>query len=254
LRISDCGFHPVRNPQSEIDMTDDSITGRAHHADEEGEALPLSLDEALEAAWVAEEAGSEDAARRPEHFRGAVSPEGAAELERRGLVERTPGGALALTDLGRRRTESIIRRHRLAERLVCDVLHADIAAAEDSACVFEHLLAPDIADAICTLLGHPRLCPHGHPIPGGDCCRRDDSELSSVIVRLSRLKAGQKARIAYLEGEASPRIQKLLSLGLTPGRTIELLQRWPVIVVRVDATQVALDFDVADSVSVYSPL
>ena len=103
----------------------------------------------------------------------------------------------------------------------------------------------------------PVCLPAAAPYPvgkGSAAIGRDDSELSSVIVRLSRLQAGQKARIAYLEGEGSPRIQKLLSLGLTPGRTIELLQRWPVIVVRVDATQVALDFDVADSVSVYSPL
>lgn len=234
-------------------MTDDSTAGRARHFDEEAEILPATLDEALEAVWVAEETGSEDSARRPEHFRGPLSAERFSELERRGLVEHAAGGDLALTERGRQRTEPIIRRHRLAERLICDVLHADITAAEDSACVFEHLVAPDIADAICTLLGHPRLCPHGRPIPRGPCCQREASELSSVIVRLPRLKAGQKARIAYLEGESSPRIQKLLSLGLTPGRTIELLQRWPVLVVRVDATQVALDFEVADSISVYPP-
>jgi DtxR family Mn-dependent transcriptional regulator len=234
-------------------MNDEPLIGRAHHPDEESGIMPPPLDEALEAAWVSEEIGNEETERRAGHFRSAVSPEHFAELERRGLLQRAPDGRVTLTEAGRRRTEAIIRRHRLAERLVCDVLHADVVSAEDSACVFEHLVAPGIAEAICTLLGHPRLCPHGRPIPPGECCRRNDSEVSSLIVRLSSLRAGQKARVAYLEGQTSPRIQKLLALGIAPGRTLELLQRWPVPVVRVEGTQVALDAAVADSISVYAP-
>jgi TRAP transporter TAXI family solute receptor len=55
------------------------------------------------------------------------------------------------------------------------------------------------------------------------------------------------------EAEASPRMQKLLALGLSPGRTLEVLQRWPVLIVRVDNTQVALDQPVAEAISVYAP-
>lgn len=228
------------------------MTSRAYHPDEEDDLLPARLEEVLEAAWVAEEMGDEETLRSA-HFRSAVSSQTVAELERRGLIETGPDNRHMLTERGRQKTEPIIRRHRLAERLICDVLHSDISSAEDSACVFEHLVAPDIADAICTLLGHPRLCPHGSPIPAGECCRANASEVSSLIVHLPHLKVGQKARIAYLEGHTSPRIQKLLSLGLLPGKTIELLQRWPVLIVRVDATQVALDLAVAEAISVYSP-
>lgn len=228
-------------------------TARALHAGHDHDALPQPLEEVLEAAWVAEETGSEATAQRAEHFCSAVSADTVADLRSRGLLETNGGDVPRLTELGRKKAEPIIRRHRLAERLVCDVLHADITAAEDSACVFEHVVAPDIADAICTLLGHPALCPHGRPIPAGDCCRRKDSEVSSLIVRLSHLRPGQSARVAYLESAASPRIQKLLALGIAPGRTVELLQRWPVIIVRVDATQVALDLPVAGAISVYAP-
>jgi len=226
---------------------------RAQHPGEEALPLPPQLEEVLEAAWVATESGEQEAIERADHFRRAVSPETVAELRSRGLLEEDAAGALVLTERGRRKAEPIIRAHRLAERLVCDVLHSDVATAEDSACVFEHLLAPDITDAICTLLGHPSVCPHGRPIPAGECCHGNATEISSLIVRLPRLKVGQRAKIAYLEAEASPRMQKLLALGLSPGRTMEMLQRWPVIVVRVDNTQVALDQPVAEAISVYAP-
>lgn len=226
---------------------------RAQHAGEEELPLSAQLEEVLEAAWVAAESGEQEAAQRAEHFRLAVSPENIAELRSRGLLEEDPQGALRLTELGRNKSERIIRAHRLAERLICDVLHSDLASAEDSACVFEHVVAPDIADAICTLLGHPSVCPHGRPIPEGECCRRNASEVSSLIFRLPRLKVGQRAQIAYLESAASRRMQKLLAMGISPGRTIEVLQRWPVIIVRVENTQVALDLPVAEAISVYSP-
>jgi DtxR family Mn-dependent transcriptional regulator len=228
-------------------------TTRAQHPGEEEHALPSVLEEVLEAAWVAVEAGDEAATSRVEHFRGAISPEAVASLRAQGLIEPDGGAGLVLTEAGRKRAEPIIRSHRLAERLICDVLHADLTVAEDSACVFEHLVAPDIADAICTLLGHPTVCPHGRPIPPGQCCARHTSEVSSLIVRLPRLHVGQRARIAYLEAEASPRMQKLLALGIAPGRTVELLQRWPVIIIRVENTQVALDLPSAGAISVYAP-
>ena len=226
---------------------------RAQHPGEEELPLPPQLEEVLEAAWVAAECGEEEAAQRADHFHRAVSAETIAELRSRGLLSEDISGGVLLTELGRRKAEPIIRAHRLAERLVCDVLHADVATAEDSACVFEHVVAPDIADAICTLLGHPITCPHGRPIPEGSCCRRNATEVSSLIVRLPRLKVGQTAKVAYLETEASARMQKLLALGISPGRTVEVLQRWPVIIVRVDNTQVAIDQPVAEAISVYAP-
>jgi DtxR family transcriptional regulator, Mn-dependent transcriptional regulator len=226
---------------------------RAQHPGEEELPLAPELEEVLEAAWVADESSEEETAMRAEHFQRAVKAENVAELRSRGLLEDDPSGRISLTALGRKKAERIIRAHRLAERLVCDVLHSDLATAEDSACVFEHVVAPDIADAICTLLGHPTTCPHGRPIPPADCCHRNATEVSSVIVRLPRLKVGQRALIAYVEAESSPRMQKLLALGIAPGRTLEILQRWPVIIVRVDNTQIAIDQPVAESISVYAP-
>ncbi|HEY6338888.1 MAG TPA: ATP-binding cassette domain-containing protein [Candidatus Sulfotelmatobacter sp.] len=78
-----------------------------------------------------------------------------------------------LTPRGRERAGSIIRRHRLAERLFTDSLAMDSETEiEQQACKFEHILSPEATDKICAFLGHPRTCPHGAPIPPGPCCGR----------------------------------------------------------------------------------
>ncbi|MDQ2899450.1 MAG: hypothetical protein M3Y07_06565 [Acidobacteriota bacterium] len=81
----------------------------------------------------------------------------------------TDGGEF--TPLGEERARSVIRRHRLAERLFTDVLGIrDEATIESNACTFEHMLSGEVTDRICTFLGHPATCPHASPIPPGECC------------------------------------------------------------------------------------
>jgi putative ABC transport system ATP-binding protein len=76
-----------------------------------------------------------------------------------------------MTERGRKRAADVIRRHRLAERLFTDSLAMDSETEiEQQACKFEHILSPEATDKICAFLGHPRTCPHGAPIPPGDCC------------------------------------------------------------------------------------
>jgi putative ABC transport system ATP-binding protein len=76
-----------------------------------------------------------------------------------------------MTERGRKRAADVIRRHRLAERLFTDSLAMDSETEiEQQACKFEHILSPGATDKICTFLGHPRTCPHGAPIPPGECC------------------------------------------------------------------------------------
>ena len=91
-----------------------------------------------------------------------------------GHVSQTAGdGAMviAFTPRGRQRAQDVIRRHRLAELLFTESLGMENQAEiEEQACKFEHILSPEATDRICTFLGHPRACPHGTPIPPGDCC------------------------------------------------------------------------------------
>jgi putative ABC transport system ATP-binding protein len=92
-----------------------------------------------------------------------------------------------LTSRGRERAGSIIRRHRLAERLFTDSLAMDSETEiEQQACKFEHILSPEATDKICTFLGHPRTCPHGAPIPPGACCEKSSEEAARVVGLSSR--------------------------------------------------------------------
>jgi putative ABC transport system ATP-binding protein len=92
-----------------------------------------------------------------------------------------------LTPRGRERAGSIIRRHRLAERLFTDSLAMDSETEiEQQACKFEHILSPEATDKICAFLGHPRTCPHGAPIPPGACCGRSPEDSARVFSVSSR--------------------------------------------------------------------
>ena len=94
----------------------------------------------------------------------AMRPEGIFQFDGSALVLLTPRG--------RSKAGSIIRRHRLAERLFTDSLAMDSETEiEQQACKFEHILSPGATDKICAFLGHPRTCPHGAPIPPGPCCQ-----------------------------------------------------------------------------------
>src|SRR6202034_363423 len=94
------------------------------------------------------------------------------------------------TPRGRERAGSIIRRHRLAERLYTDSLAMDSESEiEQQACKFEHILSPEATDKICTFLGHPRTCPHGAPIPPGPCCGRTE-DYARLMNKLEGVQSG----------------------------------------------------------------
>jgi len=93
------------------------------------------------------------------------------QLEKAGYISHSDG-QITLTAKGRPEARSVVRRHRLAERLLHDVLGTGEKLMHDKACKFEHLLDKGLDESICHLLGHPKICPHGKPIPPGRCCRR----------------------------------------------------------------------------------
>ncbi len=78
------------------------------------------------------------------------------------------------TAAGRQRAADVIRRHRLAERLFTQTLQVqNEEEIEQQACKFEHILSPEVTEKICSFLGHPQTCPHGSPIPAGECCDKE---------------------------------------------------------------------------------
>ncbi|MBC8229681.1 metal-dependent transcriptional regulator [bacterium] len=173
-----------------------------------------------------------------------------SELVGRKLV-LTSGDLLELTAEGRREAENAIRKHRLAERLLNDVLATKHHLLEDNACKFEHLLYEGIDDSICVLLGHPKFCPHGKPIPPGECCY-EEKEMGSphIVAALSDLNPGQRGKIAYIQSRQSQEIQKLMAIGILPGTQISLIRRYPSYVFEVGNTQYAVDKNIANEIYV----
>ncbi len=129
----------------------------------------IRFDHLLERIWMCGEEGTSpqlEAIR----VRGAADPVRTlgrmADLK---LVEMRETDVY-LTETGSRRARDVVRRHRLAERLFKDTFAIDDSEAHTQACKFEHIISPELDQRICTFLGHPKTCPHGNPIPPGDCC------------------------------------------------------------------------------------
>jgi putative ABC transport system ATP-binding protein len=131
----------------------------------------IHFDHLLEQIWVCGEEG------RPsdlEHIRtpGGVDPvRTLARMEDLHLVKvLEEEHQVELTDRGKSRARDVVRRHRLAERLFKDTFRIDEHEAHTQACKFEHIISPELDERICSFLGHPTTCPHGNPIPPGECC------------------------------------------------------------------------------------
>ena len=153
-----------------------------------------------------------------------------------------------LTSTGRPEARNVVRRHRLAERLLTDVLGAGDMLVHEKACKFEHLLDRGLDESICSLLGHPKVCPHGKPIPPGECCRQEHIQAQRVVLPLSQLAQGQKGKVAYIYAPESSQLQKLVAMGIFPGAPIGLIQSFPSYVFQVRRTQFAVDKEIADAI------
>ena len=207
--------------------------------------------EVLEAVWTLQEQGEATIEKVARDADTKVSDALISTLTAEGLIVVDERRRVRLLPKGREIAEQIIRRHRLAERLICDALGSHVEDSEDAACEFEHLLAEGITNSICTLLGHPRFCPHNKPIPEGACCRQAREELRSIVVSCDQLQVGETARVAYFSTREHSRLLKLSALGISPGTSVKLIQKWPAYVVQCEETEVALEADVARNIHVW---
>ncbi|MDN3514236.1 MAG: metal-dependent transcriptional regulator [Candidatus Brocadia sp.] len=157
---------------------------------------------------------------------------------------------VALTKKGRADARLVIRRHRLAERLLNDVLDVKEDAMNSSACKFEHILDEEVTASICTLLGHPVTCPHGKAIPPGECCEKANKEIRPVVMPLSEMRSGDTAKVSYIVTKYHERLDRLSSMGLLPGVQIRLHQRQPTYVIQMGETQIAIDGAIARDIYV----
>lgn len=129
---------------------------------------PTTEDYLLAISSIETEGGEIIAARLAERLR--VSPPSVSQtvdrMQRQDLVDVGPNHRIELTASGRRAADSIVRRHRLTERFLTDVLHIGWAEAHEEAHRLEHAISDNVEARLSELMNHPETCPHGSPIPG----------------------------------------------------------------------------------------
>jgi DtxR family Mn-dependent transcriptional regulator len=214
-------------------------------------SLEREIEEVLERLWTLREEGRS----APADLGGEeldFDPKAAiAEAEHRHWVV-VRDGSLQLAADGERPASGVLRRHRLAERLLFDVIHVDAAAMEAAACELEHshILSDEATDRVCAFLGHPPTCPHERPIPRGRCCEKFTHEVPALVTPLRSGNIGANYRVVFIASPSHSRLDRLCALGVAPGASLQLLQRLPTFVVRVGHTEIALEPEIAADIFV----
>lgn len=171
-------------------------------------------------------------------------------LVRDGLVAVNRQREIELTPDGQSLAETMVRRHRLAERLLTDLLGLDWGVAHEEAHRFEHAISPVVEERLIQVLGSPTTCPHGSPIPGSGADPLPAGRL------LNQVNSGDRIRIQQITEDAEVDrafLDFLKSNGLVPGAEAEVADMTPfndLITLRVNGHSVPLGLAAAGRVIV----
>lgn len=146
-------------------------------------------------------------------------------MERDGLVVVSEDRSLELTDSGRQKAVDVMRKHRLAERLLSDVIGLDWAYVHEEACRWEHVMSEQVERRLVELLGHPTESPYGNPIPGlaqlGDVPASEfEQGVVGLVKRLNEAGepiSGTVRRLAEPAQVDPELLQQLKGAGVLPG-------------------------------------
>ncbi len=164
-------------------------------------------------------------------------------LERDGYITRGSDKVIAFTDNGREHAEAIVRRHRLIERFLTDVLGIPWDEVHEEAERLEHAMSPVLEERMLAAIGDAKTCPHGHPIDVG-------SRISSVP--LADVQEGATVTIVRFENEAEDLLHYLKGAGLDPGLQGTLAESGDgdVVIETAGGDRLAVTRRVAETVSV----
>jgi len=143
-------------------------------------------------------------------------------LELRGLVEHKPNEAIYLTDVGLSKALEIVRRHRLWERFLTDVLGMSWDTVHDEACKLEHIASAEVTDRLAHILGDADTCPHGQPIPD-----KDGNIKPEKAIPLTDFMASQQVCIMAVDVEDAKILGEIKKLGLRPKVVVKILNKKP---------------------------
>jgi DtxR family Mn-dependent transcriptional regulator len=168
-------------------------------------------------------------------------------LETHGLLQSGSEEGYRLTRRGMETATRVVRRLRLAERLLTDILRLDLAQVYAEACKLEHVISPEVEARLYEVLGRPATCPHGLPIPG-------DVEIPiETLPTLEDLKVWDRVTVVSIPEEDAAVVSHLAEVGVLPGATLLVREVGPLngpITVQVAQQIRAVGQDVARRVRV----
>jgi DtxR family Mn-dependent transcriptional regulator len=141
-------------------------------------------------------------------------------LQRRGLVDHEPSKGTALTDVGQDKALAVVRRHRLWERFLTDVLGMNWDAVHEEACKLEHVASADVTEGLARILGDVDTCPHGHSIPD-----KDGNIKEKKAIPITDFQPGQKLCILAIDVEDSNILKRVEALGLRPKVVVTIIKK-----------------------------
>ena len=206
----------------------------------------------LESIYYMSAEGEKVRAARLAEWLGISQPTAGATLRRMvrdGLVQISAGKEVRLTAHGQQTAARIVRRHRVAERWLTDVLGLDWVQADEEAGKLEHALSDEVAERLYEHIGRPATCPHGNPIPGAGAPRPRPERALRDLPPGAESKVQRISEVA--EHDAPHLLRFLGDSGLHIGARVVATERNPgagTVTVDVGGTRVAMSLDVAGKI------
>jgi DtxR family transcriptional regulator, Mn-dependent transcriptional regulator len=182
-----------------------------------------------------------------------------ARMERDGLLQVADDRHLQLSETGRREAIAVMRKHRLAERLLADVIGLDWDEVHVEACRWEHVMSEAVERRIVAMLSKPLVCPHGNPIPGledlGLPFEAVDETTDLRTLTAAALTPETTVRINRISEQLQPDpalMRQLVAARLRPGDVVHVAQTARGVEVWDDGAKTAFNRDVSDHIFVRS--
>ncbi|MEO8889323.1 MAG: metal-dependent transcriptional regulator [Jatrophihabitantaceae bacterium] len=180
-----------------------------------------------------------------------------ARMERDGLLHVADDRHLQLTDSGRHEAIGVMRKHRLAERLLADIIGLDWEDVHIEACRWEHVMSDAVERRIVALLDKPLVCPHGNPIPGLDELglpfAASDNPADLVSLTVAARPESRQVVVDRISEQLQPdaaMMHRLTDAGLRPGQLVHVRALDGAVQVVVEGRDITLERHLSDHVFV----
>ncbi len=165
-----------------------------------------------------------------------------------GFVEHEIRGDIKLTRKGLEVAVGVVRRNRLAERLLTDLLGMSWDEVYAEACILEHAITDRVEERLVVALGDPQICPHGHPIPP-----KDLSEPVRTGIPLAQVEPGQRVAVAGVTEQMPEILRYLGQVGVRPGVYLNVVAKAPLggpVTIEVEGERHAISLELARTVMI----